>query len=206
MHHSVPRTMDECVQQYYRFICWAIRRNCRGRVRRDDMPDYLQMIFLRLVEKDCLARAAELIRERGVGMFSTYLYCVVRSVMVNEFRRNAKNPLFLAARFETRERFEERRRSRSESGTVYPDQAPDAMVRDTTFETRMHQHVLLDRFAETILRTQRGAQLARTLQLMYEGHTTAEIMAATEAPESRVVESRRELRTRFRAYYQRRVG
>jgi RNA polymerase sigma factor (sigma-70 family) len=201
-HTSVPDTMDDCVQQYSPFIRWAIRRVCRGRVRADDMPDYLQMVFLRLLEKSCLARAAELIRERGAGAFTTYLYLVVRSVMVNEIRRNAKDPLFLACRFESRERFEERR----DPDTAYPDQAPEAMVRDTTFETRVHQRILLDRFAVTILRTQRGAQLARTLQLVYEGYTTAEIMEVADASESRVVESRRELRTRFRAYHQRRAG
>jgi hypothetical protein len=200
---SVPATFDDYVRQYSRFILWAIRRVSRGRARPDDEADFVQMVHLRVHEKDYLTRCRTLITERGTGQFSTYLYWLIRSVLVNEFRANLRSPLNHAIPLPNPATDRD-----LSSGPAKPSrlrQLAVARLRDTTFEDRLLRDVTLDRFATFIETTQRGAQLARTLQLLYEGHTTQEMMTLCAVSQRQIVQARRDLRSHLHSFT-RRVG
>lgn len=88
----VPASIDELVARWDRFITSTIYRVSGGHVRVDDLPDLKQSVYLRVIETDYLARCRALIGERG-GSFSTYLFMLTRSVLVNIFAKNTRNPL-----------------------------------------------------------------------------------------------------------------
>lgn len=198
---SVPATFDDYVRQYSRFIVWAIRRVSRGRARSDDEADLIQMVHLRVFEKDYLSRCRTLITERGTGQFSTYLYWLIRSVLVNEFRANLRNPVNRAVSLPWDRDLT--RRPSDHHKRLQVQKLMDAHLSDTTFEDRLQQDVTLDRFAAFIETTQRGAQLARTLQLLYEGHTTQEMMDICAVSQRQIVQARRDLRTHLRGFTRR---
>ena len=205
MRQSVPASFDEYLRLYSRFVLWAIRSISRGRARPDDIPDLVQLVHLRVFEKDYLTRCRTLIAERVAGQFSTYLYWLIRSVLVNEFRANVRNPLNRAYRLALFDLREPGERERKVARTVYVDAIPalQSRFKDLDFEERLLRDDTLDRFAQFIETTQRGAQLARTLQLMYEGHTTVEMTTICAVPKSRIVRARHDLREHFRAFTRR---
>lgn len=88
----VPADFDELISKWDRFITSTIYRVSSGHVRPDDLLDLKQSVYLRIVETDYLERCRKLIGERG-GSFSTYLFMLVRSVLVNIFDKNSRSPV-----------------------------------------------------------------------------------------------------------------
>lgn len=86
-----PRTIPELIDQYDRFITGCIFRISKGHVRPDDVEDLRQQILLRVHERKYLKHY-----DPSKGAFNTYLYWLVRSVVVNQFEANERNPLNLA--------------------------------------------------------------------------------------------------------------
>jgi DNA-directed RNA polymerase specialized sigma24 family protein len=93
---EVPKTFDEFYQDYDSYIESAIRKISGGYVRVDDLEDLKQAIYARIVEKDYLELSRTRIRERNEGSFTTYLFALIRSVLVNRFDKNTRNPLNMA--------------------------------------------------------------------------------------------------------------
>jgi len=83
-----PQTIPELIDQYDRFITGCIYRISKGHVRPDDMDDLRQQILLRVHERKYLAKY-----DASKGAFNTYLYWLIRSVVVNQFEANERNPL-----------------------------------------------------------------------------------------------------------------
>ncbi len=83
-----PRTIAELIDQYDRFITGSIFRISKGHVRPDDMEDLRQQILLRIHERNYLKKY-----NPSKGAFTTYLYWLIRSVVVNQFQSNERNPL-----------------------------------------------------------------------------------------------------------------
>jgi len=83
-----PRTMDELIAQYDRFITGCIFKVSRGHVRPDDVEDLRQQILLRVHERKYLKSY-----DPKKGSFNSYLYWLIRSVVVNQFESNVRNPL-----------------------------------------------------------------------------------------------------------------
>lgn len=106
--HGVPRDLDHLVAQWDHFIAAAIYKVSRGHVRPDEVPDMKQAIYLRIIETHYLDRCRVLLAERG-GSFSTYLWLLCRSVLINQFSKNAHTALNHAVRIE---HFKDRVRSR----------------------------------------------------------------------------------------------
>ena len=191
----VPATFDEFVSEYSRFIVWCIKKVSRDRVRQDDLPDLMQMIYLRVWEKNYLERCRELIAERGTGQFSTYLFWLVRSVLVNHYAKTMRSPL---SRSEPIVRPSHSRGVRT--GVDLDTTSRTGRYRDTKFEERCIAQDTLDRFSRYVETTKRGARLAQALQLYYEGYTAPEIAEETGLPRSQAVQARRELRAHFKAF------
>lgn len=83
-----PRTISELIDQYDRFITGCIYKISKGHVRPDDMDDLRQQILLRVHERQYLKKY-----NPTKGSFNTYLYWLIRSVVVNQFESNERNPL-----------------------------------------------------------------------------------------------------------------
>lgn len=83
-----PQTVEELVAEHDHKIRRYIHRISRGRVRQEDMEDLRQMVLARLVQKDYLKKF-----DPKKAAFSTFLYWPVRSVVVNQFAANSRNPL-----------------------------------------------------------------------------------------------------------------
>lgn len=83
-----PQTIEELVVQYDGFIRGCINRISKGRVRPADVDDLRQQILTRVYEKDYLARF-----DPAKASFSSYLFWLIRSVVVNQFAANTRNPL-----------------------------------------------------------------------------------------------------------------
>jgi RNA polymerase sigma factor (sigma-70 family) len=182
---SVPETFDQLIEQYQPFVLWAIRRVSRGQVRPDDLDDLKQQVYLRCHEKDYLARCRTLIAARGTGQFSTYLYFLVRSVCINQFIKNTRSPLSRSVRA-----VDSRGRDDEDPGAVNLE----VLYCDEGFEDRMCQQDALERFADFISTTKKGAVLVRTLQMMYEGYTVPEAAQLIGVTRASVSTCRRNLR------------
>ena len=83
-----PRTIPELIDQYDRFITGCIFKISKGHVRPDDIEDLRQQILLRVHERKYLKKY-----NPSKGSFNTYLYWLIRSVVVNQFESNERNPL-----------------------------------------------------------------------------------------------------------------
>lgn len=83
-----PRTIAELIAQYDRFITGCIFKVSKGHVRPDDIDDLRQQILLRVHERNYLQKY-----NPSKGSFNTYLYWLIRSVVVNQFESNERNPL-----------------------------------------------------------------------------------------------------------------
>jgi len=202
---SVPATFDDFLTHYAHFVRWCINRISKGQTRPDDLPDLTQKVYLRVWEKDFLSRCRVLIAERGVGKFSTYLYMLVRSVLVNEYRANSRNPLnaafsLLDARDVTWGESDTASRSPVVATGTISEHGPALQGRfvDDAFEDRAIFDVQLARFANFIATTQEVSQLdttlSQTLILLLEGCTTSDIQQRLGVTRSRVVRARRVLR------------
>ena len=88
MQRSTPRTIDELILQYDTEIRRFISTVSRGYARIDDVEDMRQQVLLRCHEKDVLRKY-----DPKKSSFLTYLFWVVRSVVVNQFDRNTRDPL-----------------------------------------------------------------------------------------------------------------
>lgn len=204
MTQGVPATLDDLVQQYERFVIWSILRISRRKVRPEDIPDLVQMVYLRVWQKDYLTRCRQLIEERGTGEFSTYLYLLVRTVCCNYFAYNRRHSLSLATAtlLDPREAMQTEHAPRRRGRALNPERS--AALRpyfvDTEFEQRLETEDALHRLEQYLETTKRGARLSRTLQLLYEGYSPPEIAAATGLNRSQVVKARKDVRkasTRF---------
>jgi RNA polymerase sigma factor (sigma-70 family) len=203
---GVPADFDDFVERYAKLVLWAIQRISRGRVRPEDVPDLVQLVYLRVWEKNYIERCRFLIAERGTGQFSTFLYWLVRSVLINEFRANARSPLNYS--FHLLDPRETRADARRRPHTVVIDKTPTLLAASTDidFETRLQADLLMERFARHVAgATKRGERIARTLQMVLEGRTTPEITEATGLTRSQIVQDRRDLRAEYAAFV-RRVG
>lgn len=198
---AVPATYDVFLEQYSSFITWAIKNVTRGHVRPADLPDLTQMIHLRIIEKDYLTRCRQLLAERGTGQFSTLLYWLIRSVLVNQFAKNRRNPLNMALGLNP---VGFRPRGGRSGGLTAPAQStlPGNRFIDVRFEERIMADITLDRFARYVETTRRGAQLAQALQLLYEGYAVSEIKAETGATKTQWSTTRQQLRSQFAAFSQ----
>lgn len=88
---TAPRTITELIDQYDRFITGCIFKISKGHVRPDDIEDLRQQILLRVHERKYLKKY-----NPAKGSFNTYLYWLIRSVVVNQFESNERNPLNMA--------------------------------------------------------------------------------------------------------------
>lgn len=93
---KVPDTFEEFYAEYDGYIESVIHKMSRGHVRPDDIEDLKQQIYFRIVEKDYLNLARTRIQERGEGSWTTYLFQLCRSVLVNRYDKNTRNPLNMA--------------------------------------------------------------------------------------------------------------
>lgn len=188
---AVPATFDEFVTHYQKYILWVINKVSRGRVHEQDVPDLLQAIYLRVWEKGVLDR----VRNRPNGELTTYLYFVCKSVCINQFAKNSRNPLNTACPIRANIR------KREDHGSSYGvDVEGPSMVEslsDTQFEQRVLTDVMLDQFERFVETTKRGARLSKTLRMLYEGHSGPEIMRAHKLSRSNVSAARKELRAHF---------
>ncbi len=98
---AAPRTIPELIEQYDRFITGSIFRISKGHVRPDDVEDLRQQILLRIHERKYLKHY-----NPSKGSFNTYLYWLIRSVVVNQFQSNERNPLNTAIPVVERSAFE----------------------------------------------------------------------------------------------------
>ena len=201
----VPASVEELAATHRNFIVFLIYRISRGKVRTDDLPDLLQMIYLRIWEKQYLDRCRVLLAERG-GSFNTYLYWLVRSVCCNQFRQNSKNPVSTAYRvLDPRDRPKGRVPSKLFDGVDLERQGARFGQVDLDFEQRMEQRDQLEHFAQFVSTTREGAELAATLQDLYEGLDVREIAAQRRVPRKQVTEQTKQLQA-LRGVYLRRAS
>ena len=186
---EIPATLDEFDRRYSRLVTYSIRRVSRGRVKPQDLDDLRQLVYIRIWQKNYLDRCRVLIAERhGTVAFTTLIFWLVRSVCVNQFAKNLRNPLNHALRLADPR---DARTSRRTEWAV--DIEPDRC--DVTFEDRLLDFDTLERLHRFVTKTTRGARLAATLQLLYEGYSLPEITAMTRSKRRcRVVKDRWALR------------
>lgn len=180
----IPSTYDELVEHYDHYIAATIRKVSRGNVRTDDMPDLKQAVYARLIEQRCLDKY-----DPAKGAFSTYLYWVVRSVVVNQFDRNTRNPLNMA--FGVQASPGHRRRD-TEDGRIVLDSL--LAMQDAGWEGQQVTRDLLRRLRAFAATAKNGAELTRVLSLLYEGRTPGEVAGALGRTTTTVAGHRRKLR------------
>lgn len=189
--NAAPRTIEELVEQYDEFISGSIYKVSRGRVRPEDKADLKQAVYARVLETDALAKY-----DPAKGAFSTYLYWILRSVVVNQFARNARNPLnhALTAREPTQG---SKPRGGGEdvqaAGGVVLEALQD--FRDDAWERRQLDRDLTRRLEAYVARVQDGGELVKVLHLLYEGRTTAEVAACLGRTPAKVTLHRKLLRS-----------
>lgn len=198
----VPASVEELAATHRNFIVFLIYRISRGKVRSDDIPDLLQMIYLRIWEKKYLDRCRELLAERG-GSFNTYLFHLVRSVCCNQFRQNSKNPVSTAYRaLDPRDRPKERALSKRYDGVDLERYGARFGQVDLDFERRIAQRDQLEHFAQFVASTEEGAALTATLQSLYDGLAAREIARERGVPRKEIARQVEALR----GVYLQRVG
>lgn len=91
-HEGIPDSFEQLIDEYDEMISKFIRSISLNRIRREDFAELKQSVYLRLLEQDTLAVARRQIPERG-GQFSSYVYTIVNSVVVNAFVKWGRSPL-----------------------------------------------------------------------------------------------------------------
>lgn len=91
---GVPTSIEELHDRYDRLITWAIRRSSRVRLDPDQLQDFRQQVYLRVMERDYLERCRKYY-ETHEGNFSTSLFTLVRNVVITRRRRSTRDPLAL---------------------------------------------------------------------------------------------------------------
>lgn len=95
---GVPTSIEDLHARYDRLITWAIRRSSRTRLDPDQLQDFRQQVYLRVMERDYLSRCRKYY-ETHEGNFSTSLFTLVRNVVLTSKKRQHADPLLLAAPF-----------------------------------------------------------------------------------------------------------
>lgn len=172
--YSAPATFDEFVKQYDHFITVTIYRVSRGSVRSAELEDLKQAVYTRAVEKDYLAGYSP-----EKGSFSTYLFWLIRSVVVNQFDKNTRNPLNMAIGTRTSPEMGFKlgkgwtRTDSDRTGRLVLEAHAD--FQDTTFERRQVTQDVLARLDQCVRELQDGEDLSAVLRLLYEGFEPREI-------------------------------
>lgn len=151
---GVPATVEDLIGRYERYIEGCIRKIGRGRVAQQDMEDYKQEILLRVLEKDCIQKY-----DASKATFPTYLFTFVRTIVINRYERQRRDPLVQSV------------------GSDALMMTFEPLV-DRSFEARQIAYDLADRLEERLEEMQQGprtAQLPRTFRLMRADHRTGEI-------------------------------
>lgn len=167
MAQRSPRTVDELVAQYDRFITGCIFKVSRGHVRPDDVEDLRQQILLRVHERKYLKNY-----DPKKGSFNSYLYWLIRSVVVNQFEANVRNPLNTAMGvIESSDNVEE-----TQEGYLVLEAYRDAV--DDGFERQAMARDLADRFESHLATVSRpwgpaitlpdGTRTRRSLALVFK--------------------------------------
>lgn len=191
--YSAPATFDDFVKQYDHFITVTIYRVSRGAVRSSELEDLKQAVYTRVIEKDYLSGYSA---ERG--SFSTYLFWLIRSVVVNQFDRNTRNPLNMAIGTSASPKG-------NHPGTVRATPADGdhtsrlvleahADFQDATFERRLVTQDVLARLDQCARELKDGEDLSTVLRLLYEGFEPREIALRIGRTSAVVREYRKTLR------------
>lgn len=189
--YSAPATFDEFVKQYDHFITVSIYRVSRGSVRSDDLDDLKQAVYARVVEKNYLAGYAP-----EKGSFSTYLFWLIRSVVVNQFDKNTRNPLNMAVGTKGAPGMVAEKAFRSESsisdGRLVLEAHAD--FQDAAFERRQLTQDIMARLTQCASELEDGEDLSTVLRLLYEGFEPREIARRLGRTTAVVAEYRETLR------------
>lgn len=92
VQQNVPDSMDELVADYDRFVFWSLRKFSRRSLDEDELLDLRQMVYLRIIERDFLARCRAYYTEHE-GRFITSLSALVRNVLYSYWGRRSTDPL-----------------------------------------------------------------------------------------------------------------
>lgn len=140
---TVPQTVEELRAEYDSFIQGCIYKISRGNVQFEDLKELRQAVYTRVCERDYLRKY-----DASKGSFTSYLYWLIRTVVVNSFDMNTRNPLNMAKRIAER------------ASAVRPAEVADTLVLETykakvdeQFERRMMAKDLADRFAAHLAKT-----------------------------------------------------
>ncbi len=167
--YSQPSTFESLVSQYDHFIETMILRVSAGSCRRDDLPDLKQAVYLRLWQAYQPGSRSAYDPTRGAA-FSTYLTLIIRSVCINQFQRNGREPVNLAVRLRTTPAVE--------PWTIHVARVAD--LRDEAFEDRAAIADVLVRFRVLAQATEDAAQLLSFYDACVEVlPTTRRLMKAT---------------------------
>lgn len=190
VRRTAPDSFETFVRDYDHFLEVIITRISRGSVRPDDLPDLKQAVYARIWETQYLDRYRP-----EKGSFSNYLYILVRSVLVNQFDKNTRNPLNFARG--TTERLG--------SPTAGPQRLvleAHADLQDAEWERRQQAADLMTRLAEYTATVRESAELSEVLRLFYEGHTPAEVATRLGQKPERLRECREWFRHVLQAKYE----
>lgn len=191
---KVPKDFNELVELYDYFITVHIYKISKQSVREDDVADLKQMVYTRLWEQRCLDKY-----DPAKGAFSTYLFWVIRSVVVNQFDMNSRNPLNQAKGTRV-SRYRATEGDKWESSRVPLDVLPQFQDRD--FEQREMVADVVARLEVTAATTKQGAELLDVMRLLYDGHTPNEVARRTGRSQTKVTGYRKRLQGMLRGRLQ----
>lgn len=163
----IPQSLEDLVRHYDHFITVSIYRISRGSVRSQDVSDLKQAVYTRIAETHYLDRYAP-----EKGSFSNFLYVLIRSVVVNQFDRNTRNPLNYAIGIQTTPT-----RDPAEPRRLVLETHAD--LQDAAWERRQHVEDVMARLEAFAASVKDSAELSAVLRLIYEGYAPSEIAART---------------------------
>lgn len=158
VRRPVPTTVAEVVDHYDYYIEKIILRIGRHGIRPQDLDDIKQSVYARLCQPGMLDRF-----DSSRGVFTTYLFQIIRSATVNTFRANFKNPVSTAYGLGERQSGEER----------LPHARKDVRLLsqtwDEAFEDRAVLHDALERCRAFAASAENSAELLATLRACENG-------------------------------------
>ena len=80
--NSVPKSVDELLIGYDGYITGCIKKISRNRLRPEDVQDLKHDIAVRALDKNYLDKY-----DAGKAAFTTFLFCLIRTVVINNFER-----------------------------------------------------------------------------------------------------------------------
>lgn len=211
---TAPATFEELVAQYDHFITVTIFKISKGAVRTDDVPDLKQAIYARMLETDYLSKYRP-----EKGSFSNYLFVLIRSVLVNQFSKNCRNPLNNAYGIVESGtdvgmyvKLDNRHVPHKMARGQFEDPVPRLVLEahkdfeDAAWERRQEVNDLIDRMEQHATSLKDGEELATVLRMLYDGHAPGEIAKKLGRTTAKVAEYRRRLKKEMAAEFEELAG